>query len=296
VVADDEDNVLRVYDAERGGDPLNAVDLSPQLPVLQDQGKPARTARSDGKPRKMPETDLEAATRLGKEAYWLTSHGRNSKGKKLQARFIFFATTIRQSGAPVSLVGQPYVSLLEDLLASEALRGFDLQAASQRAPKEPAGLNVEGLTAMPSGGGMYLGFRNPVPGGRALLVPLLNARQIVNGGRARLGPPVQLDLGGLGIRGLSWHRGRYLVLAGHFAEGVSSRLYTWDGRGAAQLVSSVDLTGFNPEGFFTPEERQEILLLSDDGGQELDGVPCKELKDPRKKRFRGRWLGLPARR
>ena len=46
----------------------------------------------------------------------------------------------------------------------------------------------------------------------------------------------------------------------------------------------------NPEGFFTPEERQEILILSDDGSKLIAGEPCKELEDPAKKGFRGLWL------
>src|SRR3954470_5180846 len=56
-VADDEDNVLRVYDAGRGGPPLHAVDISAALPLPHK--------------KKTPETDLEAATRLGDLALWI---------------------------------------------------------------------------------------------------------------------------------------------------------------------------------------------------------------------------------
>src|SRR5687768_12770455 len=67
VVADDEDNILRVYDAHVGGAPLSKTDLSASL-GLPLKGK---------KKRRAPELDLEAATRIGDRAYWLTSHGRN---------------------------------------------------------------------------------------------------------------------------------------------------------------------------------------------------------------------------
>jgi hypothetical protein len=31
-------------------------------------------------------------------------------------------------------------------------------------------------------------------------------------------------------------------------------------------------------------------VLSDDGSQLVDGIECKHLKDPTKKRFRARWI------
>jgi hypothetical protein len=37
VVANDENNVLRIYDAERGGTPLHAIDLSPEFSGSVDQ-------------------------------------------------------------------------------------------------------------------------------------------------------------------------------------------------------------------------------------------------------------------
>lgn len=294
VVADDEDNILRVYDATRGGPPLHALDVSMDLPLRKTPG-PKRVVRADGalkKPKRAPESDLEAATRLEGHAYWLTSHGRNSSGKMHPARFILFATTIPRPGEPAGVLGRPYTGLLEDLIAAEALRPFDLGAAAARAPKEVGGFNVEGLTAMPDGKGMYIGFRNPIPKGRALLVPLENPREVMAGARARLGAPVLLDLGGQGIRSLSWWRGQYLIAAGHHAEGGISRLFTWDGRGVPRALN-IDLRGFNVEAFFTPEERDRILVFSDDGGADIGGTPCKELKDVSQKRFRGRWLTIP---
>jgi hypothetical protein len=58
-------------------------------------------------------------------------------------------------------------------------------------------------------------------------------------------------------------------------------------------LPSAAAAGLNPEGFFTPEERNEIMLLSDDGTQLIDGEECKRLRDSHKKRFRGVWLTLP---
>jgi hypothetical protein len=283
VVADDEDNVLRVYDAELGGAPLSAVDVSAQL-GLSLKGK---------KHPKAPETDLEAATRIDDRAYWLTSHGRNKKGRLETERLFFFATTVPTADAAVALVGRPYGRLLEDLVAAPQLALFGLAAAAQRAPRAPGGLNIEGLTATPDGT-LLVGFRNPVPDGQALAIVIENPREIVDAGApARFGPPIRLALDGRGVRSLSWWRGDYLVAAGNAGDGGESRLYTWDGAGAPVHVA-LDLRRYNPEGFFTPEDRDEILLLSDDGTVLVDGRPCKRLRDHARRSFRGVWVRLPG--
>ena len=277
VVADDEDNVLRVYDAQRGGAPLSATDLSPDL------GLPSK--------KKAPETDLEAATLLGDRALWLTSHGRNSKGKPQSSRLRLFATT---AGVSPRLVGKPYSQLLEDLLQAPALARFGLQAASEKAPKQPGALNIEGMTARPDGRSVVIGFRNPVPRGKALVVPLLNPLEMIDAGQAaRLGEPQLLDLAGRGIRSISFWRGRYLLIGGGIADEKTSRLYTWDGKADRPRPIAVTLDDLNPEGFASFEDRPQVLLLSDDGSREVGGAPCKKLKDPARKRFRGRWVQVP---
>ncbi|HUQ01832.1 MAG TPA: DUF3616 domain-containing protein [Kofleriaceae bacterium] len=280
IAADDEDNVLRVYDADQGGKPLSTADLSTAL------GLPLK-----GKKRpRHPEVDLEAATLDGDRAYWVTSHGRNTKGKLKDERLQFFATTVGES---IEMIGT-YDGLLDDLIADERYARFELAAASELAPKLPGGLNIEGLTATVDGR-LFIGFRNPIPRGRALVAPLLNAGELVGGGgaKARFGDPMLLDLGGQGIRSLSWWRGTYLIVAGDFASGGTSNLYQWDGEGAPRRID-VDLGGLNPEGFFSPEDRAEIMLLSDDGSVLVDGVECKALEDAARRSFRGRWLRLEA--
>jgi hypothetical protein len=278
LVADDEDNVLRAYDARVGGAPLAAVDLSAAL-------------RLPTKKKGAPEIDIEAATRLGDRAYFITSHGRNSSGKLKPERLRFFATTAPANGRP-ELVGKPYEKLLADLLAEPKLASLSLAEAAERAPKAAGGLNIEGMTARPEGG-VWLGFRNPLPQGRALLVPLHNPERLAEGeGPAQFGDPITLDLGGLGVRALSFWRGRYLIAAGAFDNGRVSRLFTWDGRGRVTPLDSVDLRSYNPEAFFTPDGQERVMVLSDDGSVRIDGMECKRL-EPEQKRFRGVWIRLP---
>jgi hypothetical protein len=286
VVADDEDNVLRVYDARRGGAPLSAVDVSSEL-ALPLRGKKHPHA---------PEADLEAATRLGDHAYWITSHGRDKNGERRPERLRFFATNVPAGHDALEIVGRPYGGLLDDLLAAASLAPYGLAAAAELPPKAPGGFNIEGLTATVDGH-LLLGFRNPVPEGRALLVPLENPDELVasESAHARFGAPVLLDVGGQGVRALALWRGRYLVVAGSSAEGGESYLYMWDGVGAATRVDGVDLAGLNPEAIIAPEDlgpdgEGEILLLSDDGTRTIDGVACKDLDGPARKRFRGLWV------
>jgi hypothetical protein len=277
-VANDEDNAIRVYDADRGGAPLRTVDLSQPLKLL-----PKRA----GKPP--PESDIEAGTIVGELAFWLTSHGRSASGKLKPERHRFFATKVAQAGASSALVGQSYDRLLDDLLAEPAFAAFGLAEASERAPKSQGGLNIEGMTAR-GDGSLIIGFRSPVPRGRALIAPLLNPEAVVSRGeRSRFGAPITLDLDGLGIRGLSTWRGSYLILAGAEDSEATTRLYQWDGVSAPKRLP-VDLSSFNAEGFVSVDERGEVLLLSDDGTVEIDGKECKRLADAARMRFRGLWL------
>src|SRR5690349_16148418 len=175
VVADDEDNVLRVYDVQ-GGAPLTGADVSAGLKL------PLKKKKKPGSVPVAPEADIEAATRIGDRAYFMTSHGRNSSGKSKPERLRFFATTTPENG-DIEVIGEPYDGLLADLLADSRFASFDLAKAAELAPKSPGGLNLEGMTERKEGG-VWLGFRNPIPEGRALLVPLLNPEELIAGKKA----------------------------------------------------------------------------------------------------------------
>jgi hypothetical protein len=280
VVADDEDNVLRAYDSGAPGAPLWKTDVSQSIGVSAKPGKAKGGA---------PEADIEAATRVGALSFWMTSHGRNSSGKPKPERLRLFAAALPDSGGALSITGRAYEHLLDDLLAEPRLARFNLRQAAELAPKAAGGLNLEGMTARTEGG-VWIGFRNPIPEGKALLVPLLNPEEVIRDSPARFGEPRLLDLGGLGVRSISHREGRYLILAGHYDSAAGSRLYTWDGAGQLKLDTRDQLAGLNPEGFFSPPGRKEVLVLSDDGARVIDGAECKKLKDPALKRFRARWI------
>lgn len=271
VVGDDEDNVLRVYDARRGGPPIASADVSAALST--------------------EEIDIEAATRVGDLALWIASHARNKKGEPAPARLRLFATTAPPGGAPIQITGSTD-RLLDAILTEPLFADLGLTGASALAPGTSGGLNIEGMTARAEGG-VWIGFRSPTIEGRAIVLSLLDPVGFIGGGPARFGAPVLLDLGGAGIRSMSRWRGRYLIVGGHYAHGSASRLFVWDGAGAPRPVDGADLAGMNPEAFFSRDDRDAILLLSDDGDAKIAGQRCKRLSDPRQKAFHGRWIALP---
>jgi hypothetical protein len=280
-VANDEDNILRVYRRQPGGLPVTSFDVTPFL-------------RLTGKSL---ETDLEGAARVGDRIYWITSHGRNAKGKYSPNRQRFFATTIQMTNEVVTFqpVGRPYTGLLRDFLLGSRLGSFRLGLASRLAPKAPGGLNIEGLTATREGH-LLLGFRNPIPRGLALIVPLLNPAELIEGRLAKFGNPILLDLGGLGVRSMGWGDGRFLIIAGHYDNDGVSRLYEWAGPGATpKIIDGVNFAGSNPEGIAFENEgtRTEFFVLSDDGTLKIKGIDCKRFPDPSQRRFRGYLLDLP---
>ncbi len=259
--ASDEDNVLRVYDRSAPGAPVSHLDvtsfLSPDDPGEQ-------------------EADLEGAAQLGDRIYWIGSHGRSRTGKKRPVRQRLFATTVhhRDGVAHLEPDGVPYVHLLRDLTGAPALAGFGLGPASLRPPEEPGGLNLEGLAAGPDGA-LLVGFRNPVPAARALIVRIENPALLIDGtdAAARLTVGGHLDLRGRGIRALEFvpALAGYLIVAGACDDVRDFALYRWSGGPSDPAVElRVDgLSALNPEELLVVEAHSDALLLdllSDDGG------------------------------
>ncbi len=274
VVGDDEDNALRIYSRRQSGPPLYSTDVSLFLGL-----------------RRGAEVNIEASARVGGNIYWLSSHGTNARGKKRLSRQRFFATTgtLQPGAVPLRSVGRPYVSLLQDLLREPRLAPFGRAAAANRPPKTPGALSIEGLAATPMGH-LLVAFRNPIPYGRALLVPLLNPQELIQGRPARFGDPVLLDLGGLGIRSIELMGDRYLIVGGTRDGKGDSWLSEWDGESSQpRRIKAVLFGCINPEAVAVCRyngRQAELLVVSDDGTVNIGGSDCKRLKDPMQKHFR----------
>lgn len=292
VVANDEDNVLRVYHRDRP-QPLAECDMSSHLSV-----EPAE-----------PESDMEGACWLDGRIYWITSHGRNKKDKLRESRHRLFATEVRGKGdaATVVGVGKVYRGLLTAMLADRRYDKFNLEAASQLAPKKKGALNIEGLAATP-GGQLLVAMRNPIPGGKALVARIENPKEIVDdGAAATLGEPFELTLSDarpLGIRSIEYDAGRkcYWIVGGHYDSGGRFGLFRWSAadRERPIEVASVDFgkLDFTPESIFLYPGGDDggsqggdgvIQILSDDGTRDVDGKECKKA-DESARSFRSAYL------
>ena len=296
VVADNENaapTLLHLYKAGQGG---------PELAVGRIE-KEAVAQVADGS----LEMDLEGAARLGPLVYWIGSHsageGPGAAGAPRPNRQRLFATRLglesgdKGKGVAVTVepVGRPYQTLLADLEADPRYAPFGLDQAAKRPGKAKDGLNIEGLAATPNGQ-LLIGFRNPLPQGKALVAPLTNPGAVLAGEAARFGEPVLLELGGLGIRSLEMVNGSLLIVAGPSGPGnpkngpaISSALYRWNGQfeSAPELLrlfgTELGKSLFNPEALFV--EGDSLVLLSDDGKLAIDGKRCENLPRP-KQRFR----------
>jgi hypothetical protein len=278
IAADDEKNVLRLYSADHPGPPLKEFDVNAFLEVSG----------------KSPEADLEGAALLGNRAFWIGSHGRNKNGKERSNRCRLFATDIKVEVSQVTLtpVGHPCKHLLDGLLGDARFEPFHLAEASTRAPKEPDALNIEGLSATPDGH-LLIGFRNPVPEGKALLIPLLNPNEVIQDKPGRFGDPIRFDLDGLGIRDMAYFDGSYFIIAGPWHSGGKFQFYRWSG-GTAQpeKLTAKHLGDYSPEAIIIYPQKgfREIQILSDDGNRPINGIPGKELGESRPNTFRSFWL------
>ena len=270
VVADDERNTLMIYKRQQPV-AVGSVDLASFLGTDEDQ-----------------ESDIEGSAQIGGRTYWIASHGRNKNAKPRPQRQRLFATESVPASSPPSVrpVGQPYAGLLGDLVASDGLKKYKLDDASKKAPEADGGLNIEGLASTPDGK-LLVGFRSPLRDGLALIVPLLNPREVVTGHRAKLGAGIELDLGGRGIRSIERVGKAYLVVAGPVADTGSFALYRWTGQAKQKpaLLPQIDFKTLRPEALFAVPNTATVQVLSDDGGVLTDDVECKK-RPPAERSFR----------
>lgn len=278
--ADDERNLIAVYRRDRPGPPVFVKDMTDDLSIDP----------------KNPEADVEGAARVGDTIYWIASHGTNEKGKARPNRRRLFATRIApgKGGWSISLRGTAYRRLVEDLTADDRLDRFDLARAAERPAKDPLALNIEGLAATPDGH-LLIGFRCPIIGGKALLVPLENPAALVDsGGPVRFGAPIELDLGGLGIRDivLSESSGGYVIVAGPAGPEPGFSLFRWSGRPADKPapIPGANLGDLRPEAVTVFPGTPGLLLLSDDGTRTASGVECKDVEATAERSFRMLWM------
>jgi hypothetical protein len=297
IVGDDEKQIIRLFHRSLSGLPVKTWDPTPFLGLIDIE---------DGSPR---EVDLEASTRVDSRIFWLGAHSHAGNASSRANRSRVFATDLTGSGTNVNLtyVGR-YDHLKADLLEWDESNahgrganyyGFTNSTAEGVDPKTPEGFNIEGLTMAPGSTNIgWLGLRAPlVPvtnRAKALLVPVLNFHTLAVGGAAPgaavFGAPIELNLGGRGIRSMEADSNGVMIVAG--PPGVASgippsdfRIFIWTGNPAdAPQERAADLSGMTPEALveLPPPpwtEATTVQLISDNGVTYFygDDVPAKHL-------------------
>jgi DNA-binding beta-propeller fold protein YncE len=286
LVANDEDNVIRLYKRGASGGALRSWDWNRELGTTK-------------------EIDFEAAAGVGDTIYWTGSMSNDKSAKLAPDRSKLLATKITGSGASTDLTFTGvYTGLRADLLAWDHSGGDRLgltaAAAAGVNPKTNGGFNAEALEFAPgSTSTAYLGFRAPIVGGKALIVPVTNADQLPGGAgavHATFGDGIWLDLGGLGIRDIRKNaHDQYVILAGQATEGGPQALYVWDGNPAHAPARTDTPIAADNDGSAEPASWEGIVsvpdqlvhgsqveLVMDNGTVDLykDGDEAKKLKYP----------------
>ncbi len=278
VVADDETNILRIYDVNIPESPIFSLDLNAFLEV---EGK-------------FPEADIEAAARMDDRIYWITSHGRNSGGKTRSNRHRFFCTKLNIVNDQPQLepVGRPCTDLIRQFPTQSSLVYNTITKAARpdgslskkerekMAPKKE-GLNIEGLVYYRPNKSLLIGLRNPLfspdgkKGGNAIVVELLNPQAVVDDGAdARFGRVLGWNLNNRGIRGMEYSdcQKAFFILAGAVDSETTFALYRWDGDFAHQPELATvwpKEDSFNPEGIAESHFGGPLWIFSDDGTLEI---------------------------
>jgi methionine-rich copper-binding protein CopC len=286
IVADDEANVLRVYPRGSGA---AVKEWSYAL---------------EG-PKLAKELDLEAGTRIGDTLYLTGSNSNKKDGSDAAAdRSHLFAVKVSGTGAATAFdyVGQ--FSLLEAQLIAwdtgnlhglgASRFGFAVSAAAGIVPERVDGFSIEGMTSAPGDTALWLGFRAPQTGtqvrAKALIVPLQNYAALMAGTttQATFGAPIELELGGRGIRSIDKGTdGNYLIVAGPAGAAVAEvdrnfALFAWNGNpNSAPVELSNDLDALRKETGGSFESTVEVpgpvtagtqvQLLLDNGDTKWDG-------------------------
>lgn len=206
--------------------------------------------------------------------YAITSHSRDDDGdeKKSRERLVRF----RIEGNRV--VGPKVVDGLKRALTAK--HPELASAAKIRDVKTGGGLNIEALEISPDQQRLLIGFRSPLHDGRAIIASVENPSGLFEADEVpRVADELdELDLGGHGIRGLSYipSLGEYLVVSGPVSrEPGQFALWLWNGQqgGAARRVTVPGLQGLERAEGVSPaiiDGAAGIIVVSDDGNRKAE--------------------------
>ncbi len=216
--------------------------------------------------------------------YGITSHSRDAKGdeKKTREKLVRFRIQGDRLVEPQVIGG-----LKQALTTRHAVLA---QASQVRDVKDDGGLNIEGLEISPDQQRLLVGFRSPLRDGRALIASIENPQAIFSSDEApRISATlVELNLGGQGIRGLSYvpAMAAYVVISGPTSRARADfRVWRWSGEAGAPAVRMTvkGLQGFEKAEGVSPAViggREQVIFVSDDGNRSAQRPASYLLIDP----------------
>lgn len=300
VVANDETNFLYVYNRNASGLPVKTYDFN-QSNVL---------GLTDGSPGNYKEVDVEAGVKSIANTgrmYWLGSMSNSTSFNDKPNRTRLFAVTATGTGAAVTFADAGhYNNLRSELITWGDAKGYNFTAAAApgQDPKLINGFNIEGMVFAPDNTTMYIGFRAPlVPTGtrtKAVIAPIQNFETWFNNGSpagaATIGNPIELNLGGRGIRDIiRLSTGIYIIIAGNYDNTpVTGMLYKWTGLAtdAPEALPSFGISSLNAEGIMEIFESglpslSKLQIIADNGTTDYygDGTEAKDLTHDTYKKF-----------
>lgn len=290
-VANDENNILRLYNRKHSGQSLYSVDITTGAGI------------TDGL-----EIDLEGATNSsvgynsGKRIYWIGSLGNSKSGAERPDRDRVIATDFSGTGASTTLTVKGYSDKMRTALITwgdNNTWNFTASAsvANAMVPKLIDGFNIEGLTVSNEGELAYIGFRapcvplkgeEPTASNRkyAVVAPVTNFESMMDvSGKTTITPamgePILFDFGGLGIRAMERVGGnKYIIEAGLFQGGGTPAVYLWDGAIPTNPGAN-PITTASSSLIKLPFDLSDLVQPSADGGVEghPEALLCDQVGD-----------------
>ncbi|MBS1663858.1 MAG: DUF3616 domain-containing protein [Bacteroidetes bacterium] len=295
VIADDEHNMLYVYNRNSSGLPVKKYDYS--------AGNGLNL--TDGSPGAFKEVDVEASApspTVGGRSYWLGSMSNGSDFSNKPNRDRVIGVDISGTGSATSFTLAGYIAGLRNkLIAWGDANSLDFTNSAKDGvdAKTDNGFNIEGMAFAPNGSTLYIGFRAPlIPvGHKAIIAPIENFEDYFNGTTTNptIDAPIEFDLGGRGIRDIvRLPNGTYVIVAGSTGATNIPALFRWTGdRNEVPVqLTSFDLTGLNAEAVLPVNEGGQLSLdklqvINDDGDHVFygDNVIAKNLSNDNLKKF-----------
>jgi len=164
--------------------------------------------------------DLEAVTSKNGVVYAITSHSLSRYGKRKKSREKLIMFHYDDSSMVDLFI---YTHLKEELVKAFPSLFTGILNIDD--------MDIEGLV-LDSDGGLLIGFRSPLSHFKAMVIKIKNPQEVlVNKEPIKFDKPIFLNLGGLGIRDITYDNQKdgFWIIAGDVNErGENFKLYFWD--------------------------------------------------------------------